>query len=163
MFQFGKINSTSASSFRIVDLFNNQERLRLDINGNVGIGTTTAPAERLEVSGKVKATDFIATNSIKIKNWTIDAPDFVFEKGYKVRSLQEVERHIRSRKHLPEMPSAEEFKDKGVDILEMNYKLLQKVEELTLYAIEQEKRIKKLESFAHVEGWETQNRQARVP
>lgn len=63
-----------------------------------------------------------------------------------MKSLSELEDHLLRHKHLPEIPSAKEFRNEGVDLLELNFKLLKKVEELTLYAIEQEKRIKNLES-----------------
>ena len=75
-----------------------------------------------------------------------NVPDFVFEPDYKLRSLEETERFVKANRHLPEIPSAEEIRKDGMNLTEMNLKLLQKVEELTLHAIEQEKRIKALES-----------------
>lgn len=70
---------------------------------------------------------------------------FVFEADYPLRSLREVEQHIIKNKHLPEMPSAVEMKDKAVGIAELQIKLLQKIEEMTLYMIQQEKKIEELE------------------
>jgi hypothetical protein len=87
----------------------------------------------------------LQSGTLKIKNWTIEAPDYVFEKDYKLPSLTAVEKHIAANKHLPGVPSAAEMKEKGVDLSEMNMTLLKKVEELTLYAIEQNKKIEALE------------------
>ena len=69
----------------------------------------------------------------------------VFEKDYKLLSLEEVEQHIKEKGHLPNIPSAKEVKKNGFSLGEMNRKLLEKVEELMLYTIQQEKRIKALE------------------
>jgi small-conductance mechanosensitive channel len=65
--------------------------------------------------------------------------DFVFEKDYKLRSLNEVETFIQENRHLPDIPSEEEVKEEGISIGEMNARLLRKVEELTLYLIQQKK------------------------
>jgi hypothetical protein len=71
-------------------------------------------------------------------------PDYVFEPGYKLQSLSDLEAYVKANKHLPEVPSAREM-EKGVDLAEMNLKLLKKVEELTLRVIEMDKQMKKLE------------------
>ncbi len=68
--------------------------------------------------------------------------DFVFEKDYDLPKLEDVEKHIRSKKHLPEIASAKEMEKEGVNIGEFQIKLLQKIEELTLYSIQQNKQIK---------------------
>ena len=67
--------------------------------------------------------------------------DFVFAPDYKLPKLEAVEEHIKEKQHLPEIPSAAEIEEKGVDVAEMNMKLLQKIEELTLYVIDQNKRL----------------------
>lgn len=69
----------------------------------------------------------------------------MFEKTYALPSLQEVEKFVTENKHLPEIASAKEMQNEGINLSEMNIKLLQKIEELTLYVIEQNKRIKLLE------------------
>ncbi|MDO5665850.1 MAG: hypothetical protein Q4G63_11430 [Bacteroidia bacterium] len=70
--------------------------------------------------------------------------DFVFDKDYKLPSLAEVEKHIQEKGHLQGIPTETEVKENGVNLGEMNVKLLQKVEELTLYLISQEKDINML-------------------
>lgn len=71
--------------------------------------------------------------------------DFVFETDYKLNKLEYVERFIKENHHLPEIPSAKEMTENGMNVGELNKTLLQKVEELTLYIIEQNKRIATLE------------------
>ena len=104
-------------------------------NGKVGINTST-PQNELDVNGTIRAKE------IKVEsNWA----DFVFEKGYNLPTLEEVERHIASKGTLPGVPSEEEVKVNGVNLAETNTLLLQKIEELTLYIIQQEKRMKMIE------------------
>ncbi len=101
-------------------------------NGNVGIGTSNPGSYKLAVEG------IIGARKIKITQQSTWA-DFVFHPDYKLPSLYEVEAYIKDHQHLPEIPSAEEVEKEGVDVGEMNKKLLQKIEELTLYLIEQQK------------------------
>lgn len=81
----------------------------------------------------------------EFKTTTGATADFVFEPDYKLPTLEEVEKYIRKNKHLPDIPSAEKMQEEGINVVEFQTKLLQKIEELTLYIIEQEKRIKSLE------------------
>ena len=108
-------------------------------NGNVGIGTVS-PQAKLHVAGDTKIEGNLEVASVKTKTWSI-APDYVFEKDYKLASLEHVEKYLNQNKHLPEIPSAKEIKTDGLDLAEMNLKLLKKVEELTLYSIQQNKKI----------------------
>ncbi|MBM2814983.1 MAG: hypothetical protein HW421_1745 [Ignavibacteria bacterium] len=126
---------------------------KLCVEGNVRIGiayyTTALPPEcnyRLSVDGQVAAKDIIVT----YLNWAY--PDYVFDKNYKPIGILELEKKIDELGHLPDMPSASEVKDKGLNVGEMQVQLLKKVEELTLYVIELKKqnnelgnRIKQLE------------------
>lgn len=68
--------------------------------------------------------------------------DYVFDKDYKLNSLEEIEKHIQEKGHLPNIPSAEKVLQNGINVAEMNVKLLEKIEELTLYSIEQNKKLK---------------------
>lgn len=104
--------------------------------GYIGIGTLT-PQSKLDVRGKIIADEV----EIKVNK----GADFVFEPDYKLPRLSDVENHIRENKHLPDIPSEKEMIKNGVNINEMQIKLLQKIEELTLYVIEQNKKIEKLE------------------
>jgi len=105
-------------------------------NGNIGIGTKT-PTSKLTVAGNI--------NSREVKVSVDAGADFVFEKDYPLPSLQEVEKFVAENKHLPEIASAKEMQKEGINLSEMDIKLLQKIEELTLYVIEQNKRIELLE------------------
>lgn len=105
-------------------------------DGNVGIGTEK-PDAKLAVNGTIHSKE------VKV-DLTVPAPDYVFANDYKLRTLKEVETYVNQNSHLPEIPSAKEFEKNGIQLAEMNMALLKKVEELTLYAIEQEKKTEKL-------------------
>ncbi|AFD07516.1 hypothetical protein [Solitalea canadensis] len=102
-------------------------------DGNIGIGTNDPKGYKLAVVGKIRATEI----KVEATPW----PDYVFMPNYNLPSLQETEQHIKEKGHLPGIPSAEEVKNNGVDLGEMNAKLLQKIEELTLHLIEQNKQL----------------------
>ncbi len=86
--------------------------------------------------------DVLIYGSLKSKEVKVtlnEFPDFVFKENYQLRSIAELERYIIENSHLPDIPSENEVKEKGIDLGEFNAKLLQKIEELTLYVIEQGK------------------------
>ena len=106
-------------------------------SGNLGIGTTTIPiGSKLAVNGKITAK---ALQLTKV-GWS----DFVFDEQYVLPSLTEVEAFIKKNKHLSEIPSAKEVEEQGIDMGKMDALLLQKIEELTLYIIHQQKEIETL-------------------
>ena len=81
----------------------------------------------------------------EIKVTLTPTADFVFDENYDLPKLEEVEKHIKKKKHLPEIASAAQMEKEGVNVGEFQIKLLQKIEELTLYTIEQNKQLKKLQ------------------
>lgn len=117
---------------------NNADLLLAPTGGNVGIGTATTGEYKLAVEGTIGARRV----QVKQTSWA----DFVFQQDYQLPSLHEVENYINANKHLSGIPSAEEVAKNGIDIGEMNKKLLQKVEELTLYMIEMKKEIEQLKA-----------------
>ncbi|WP_298538940.1 tail fiber protein [uncultured Aquimarina sp.] len=106
-------------------------------NGRIAIGTTEDdPGYALTVKGKVHVQE------VKVDLLGVLAPDYVFYEDYKLKTLEQVEDYIDQEGHLPNIPSASEMESQGVNLKEMNMRLLEKVEELTLYTIAQEKAIK---------------------
>ena len=112
-----------------------REKMRITATGNVGIGTAN-PSYKLDVQGTAHATTFHATSP----PWA----DFVFQEEYSLMGIKELEAFIIRHKHLPSIPSAFEVKQNGVNLAEMDAKLLEKIEELTLYIIQQNKDINEL-------------------
>jgi len=96
--------------------------------GFVGIGTSL-PDAPLTVFGQIHATEVKVTT-------TVPGPDYVFEKEYRLMPLNEIKAYVEANKHLPEIPSAKEMDENGIQLGEMNLKLLQKIEELTLHLID---------------------------
>lgn len=104
-------------------------------NGNIGIGTNNPDLWKLAVNGKIRAKE------IKVETgWS----DFVFFEDYELPTLEEVENHIKEKGHLKNIPSAKEVAENGIFLGQMDSKLLQKIEELTLYTIQQQKEIEEL-------------------
>jgi len=102
--------------------------------GNVGIGTADTQGYKLAVKGSMIAEEMF----VKLyANW----PDYVFAKEYELKSLVEVEAFIQENNHLPNVPSEKEVKEEGINLGEMDAILLQKIEELTLYTIAQQKQL----------------------
>ncbi len=108
-------------------------------NNKIGVGVSAAeiPNEyHLAVNGK------IISEEVKVKLFASGWPDYVFSKDYRLLSLQDLEQYINLKGHLPNIPSAQDVEKNGVLLGDMNSKLLEKVEELTLYTIQQQKEIK---------------------
>jgi hypothetical protein len=105
----------------------------LNLNGgNVGIGTTITSA-RLTIDGDVKCEE------VKVEIIPGSGPDYVFASDYNLLPLSELETYIKANKHLPEVPSAKQMEEEGLNLKEMNLILLKKVEELTLHLIDLKK------------------------
>ena len=127
----GSLNIGYERSFHATDIND------LSVNGNVGIGTLNTQGFKLAVNGTIRAKE------IKVESgWA----DFVFKKDYQLPTLKDVEKHINENGHLPNIPTEAEVKANGVNLGEMNTLLLQKIEELTLYIIKQEKTIESMKS-----------------
>ncbi|MGD9159116.1 MAG: hypothetical protein PVG39_11965 [Desulfobacteraceae bacterium] len=122
---------TGATSHSGETAQNSNAFLKITSAGNVGIGTTN-PTNKLDVNGTIRAKE------VKVEsNWS----DFVFEDDYNLLSINQVESYIKENKHLPDIPSAKEVEEEGLSMAEMMKKQMQKIEELTLYVIEQNKKI----------------------
>ncbi|MEM0941527.1 MAG: hypothetical protein AAF600_15245 [Bacteroidota bacterium] len=106
-------------------------------NGQVGIGTSSMGSHKLAVEGSIGAREV----KVEPNGWS----DFVFEKDYTLPTLEDVESYIQEKGHLKDIPSAEQVKESGILLGEMDAKLLKKIEELTLYVIDMNKRIVQLE------------------
>lgn len=115
----------------------NYERMRLDQDGNLLIGTVNSSGEKLAVNGSIRAKEI----KVETSNW----PDYVFEPDYKLVSLDATERFIAENGHLPDVPKANIAESEGIALGEMNTVLLKKIEELTLHLIEKNKQIENLE------------------
>ncbi len=116
---FGKNDKGGATNW--------EELMRIDEGGNVGIGTAT-PQSKLAVDGIITSKEVNVTAT----GW----PDYVFESDYELMSLEEIEKFIADKGHLPEVPTAQEVASNGLMVGEMNALLLKKIEELTLHQIE---------------------------
>ncbi len=126
----------------------NGELMRIMKDGQVGIGNvSTVPYVNGAPKYKLYVEKGILTESVKVAlASTIDWSDYVFADNYELKTLNEVEDYIKENKHLPGVPSAEEVVKDGIDVAKMDATLLQKIEELTLYVIEQQKQIEELKA-----------------
>jgi len=104
--------------------------------GNLGIGTDV-PSHKLEVNGTIRAKEVVVESG-----WA----DFVFEDDYHLPSLEDIEKSIQEKRRLPGVPSAEEARSEGLSLGESQKIMMQKIEELTLYLIQKDKQIRRLEN-----------------
>lgn len=104
------------------------------VNGSIGIGTPVTADNRLAVNGTISAK--------KVKVTSTGWPDYVFEEDYPLMRPEDLADYIRQNKHLPEVPSADSIHRAGQDVGEMNKILMKKVEELTLYMLQQQQQLK---------------------
>lgn len=101
--------------------------------GDLSVGTTNSNGYKLNVNGTIHAKE------VKV-DVNFPAPDYVFDKNYYLLPLPELEQYIKANRHLPDIPSGDLMVKDGVGLSELNMKLLKKIEELTLYMIDREKR-----------------------
>lgn len=175
----GKGDLSFAGGGKGIERGDEDPHMTINANGNIGIGTKD-PSQKLQVNGNARFEDskvfmgYVRNEDLRISQTNLNKyalfvvkgilsedyalgpknswSDFVFNKDYNLKSLKEVEEFIEKNNHLPEIPSAQEIKEDGYSLHDMNVKLLQKVEELTLYAIEQNKKIEALsEKIAQIE------------
>lgn len=156
-----KIGASGVFASKVTDLDNsvyfidpNNTSISGVFAGKIGIGTAT-PVSLLTVNGVVTCEQvdvkLVSANKISVKMDNL--ADYVFEDNYKLMNLGELEQFLKNNKRLPGMPSAIQVKQTGMDVAQTNNLLLQKIEELTLYIIEQNKRMeaqdKKIEQMGH--------------
>lgn len=138
----GSSSATNEASIRLpIDGVNPQcENIYCDSDGGVGIGTPEVPnGYKLAVNGKVMAE---GVKVLMLPDW----PDYVFQKDYPLADIESLKKYIDEHGHLPNVPDAKTIENQGIDIGEINVILLEKIEEMSLYLIQMEERIKKLEA-----------------
>ncbi len=114
---------------------NSANRMFIMANGNVGIGTDN-PANKLSVNGDIRSREV----TVELINW----PDYVFHKTYQLLPLNQLEEFITLNNHLPGIAPAKEMETNGLQLGDMQKKMMEKIEELTLYIIQQQKEIEQL-------------------
>lgn len=108
-------------------------------NNNVGIGTTN-PTYKLSVNGNIRSKEVVVETG-----WA----DYVFDKNYKLLPLEEVEKFIEQNNHLANIPSAKEIEANGQALGDIQRRMMEKIEELTLYVIQLQKEVEKLKKTNH--------------
>jgi len=136
--------NTTVSALRFG--FDTSEFMRINQDGKVRIGLGTNDIKTPD-GYKLFVEDGILTEKVKVAvKTTTNWADYVFAADYKLMPLNEVEKYTKENNHLPNVPSASQMVENGLDVAQMDAKLLEKVEELTLYLIEQQKQIESLKS-----------------
>ena len=138
--QDGHIGTTSNNAMRFLTGGSNV-RMIITSGGNVGMGTIT-PTEKLEVVGNALVQGDIESSRVKVTATPGSFPDYVFKSDYSLRSISELQSFIKEHGHLPNIPKAAEVEQHGQDLGLIQQKLLEKIEELTLYTIDQDREIK---------------------
>lgn len=141
---FLHVKNPNTEVIKVYNDITNHVPFLLEANGKMTISNGTQKILQLNSDGVLQ------TRVVKVDtyNW----PDYVFEQEYSLMPLNDLREFVIKNKHLPEIPNAKFNETNGVDIGEMNKLLLKKIEELTLYLIEQEQRISILENKLKVEG-----------
>jgi len=129
---------------------NQQDSGRLNV-GVVGGNTplkidNTANNNLLKLGRNGRPDEVVVTGKLVVNNTQMNVPDYVFAEDYALRPLSDVQAFIDANSHLPEVPSEAQIRASGLDMAEMQLVHLKKIEELTLYTLEQEERITRLEA-----------------
>ncbi len=130
------IGTFSNHIFRLVS--NGISQMHIYPDGNVSIGTDNAVGYKLSVNGSIRSKEVVVESG-----WA----DYVFDKSYKLRPINELENFINLNKHLPNIPSADEISKKGLHLGDVQKRMMEKIEEMSLYIIELNKKIEKLEEI----------------
>lgn len=155
LFAFVASDTNQNGRFSFIDRDMITERVSILNTGNVGIGTTT-PTERLQVVGNLKVSGNILYSLLG------NVPDYVFDSDYKLMPIKQLENYLATEKHLPNVPSAAEIKQKDLNLSDFQMKLLEKIEELTLYVVNQAKQIDRKDAEITVLKSQNSNLDARL-
>jgi cytoskeletal protein CcmA (bactofilin family) len=126
------LGTLTANALKVPNITGN-----VSFTGNVGIGISSHNKYKLDVKGTIRAEEVLVCLN--------QGCDFVFEEDYELMGLEELEKYIKTNKHLPEVAPAAVMEAEGINVSEMSAKLLQKIEELTLYILQQEKKMTDLQ------------------
>ncbi len=138
---FLQFDNPSTEIIKVVNTETGHVPFFLEANGRLTVHNGTQKTFQLDPTGELHTRKIY----VDVYQW----PDYVFEPNYQLRPLDEVKAYIDANGHLPDVPAASAAEKNGIDLAEMNKVLMQKVEELTLYIIQQEERIKALEEIKH--------------
>ncbi len=122
------------------------ERIELNVGGSKDLCTIKLKDKNGKITIQLNGNtgEIQSTGDIKAKVATIQVPDFILEPNYKILSIGKLDQFIKKHKHLPDIPSADQIKEEGINLTDFSLKLLQKIEELTLYVIDLQKQIDEL-------------------
>lgn len=140
---FFKVNKNTSTTPGVIIP---QTVFSINKDGNVSIGSVTTFPSGTGTNYKLAVAGDIMAEKLKVKLQNAGWPDYVFDNDYRLPSIKELEAFIQKNKHLPNVPSAEQIKKDGIDVGDNQRILLEKIEELTLYIIEQNKKIELLEA-----------------
>ncbi|MFT0716755.1 hypothetical protein [Flagellimonas lutimaris] len=127
------------TSSRIGFQIDGSSKMSIYNDGSVAIGTGSTGTHKLAVEGSIGAREV----KVEVGSWS----DYVFEKDYDLPTLEEVEKHIKEKGHLINIPSAKEVEQNGIELGEMNKLLLEKIEEVILYTLQQHRELEEKEKL----------------
>lgn len=142
---WGALQFSSTNGKQLLNHENYDPKVTILQNGFVGLGIEK-PSERLSVNGNAEFNGIVYATELIVDEAEEFWPDYVFEDDYQLMSLTEVEKFINENGHLPNIPSAKEIGENGINISKMQIKMMEKIEELTLQLIELEKKNTRLEN-----------------